>query len=175
MALIKDVLEIVYYISFIVLTALIVYYAYKTYRLQSEETCKLLCKIYILKETLGSFQSRYALEIFNHGNKVAEKVKIVLNGEDITVVDFVKPNESFMFPVGELVQMIESNRVWLDSGEELQQGAVLDVQLVSVDAVHTFQVNTDLLFTYRGTANGTLSEVADAVKEISFSINRLIR
>lgn len=52
---IKDSLEITYYIAFIVLTALIVYYAYKTYKFQSEKSCKLLCKMCILKETLEQF------------------------------------------------------------------------------------------------------------------------
>lgn len=118
MAVLKDSLEIIYYIAFIVLTALIVYYAYKTYKFQSEKSCELLCKVCILEETLGDFEFRYALEVYNHGNQVAERVKIVINGESITVADFIKPNESFVYPLGNIGQMIGCNRVWPDQGEK---------------------------------------------------------
>ena len=161
-----NVLEVVYYISFIILTALIVYYAYKTYQLQSKKSFQLLCKINVLKETFGSFHFRYALEVYNHGNEVAEKIKVIVNGQDITTIDFIKPNESFMFPLGDVTEVISGNCVYPDYERELVQGTPVDVQLICAGTPYNYQVNTDLLYAYHGVGNGTLSEVANAIESI---------
>lgn len=164
MTVLKDSLEITYYIAFIFLTALIVYYAYKTYKFQSEKSCKLLCKMSILKETLGGFEFRYALEVYNYGNLVAEKVKIIIKGKCITIADFIKPNESFVYPLGKIRQTMGGNHVLPDQGGALQQGESLIVQLEINEDTHNYEVNTDLLYAYRGVANGTLKDVSNAIR-----------
>ena len=61
MGILKDILEIVYYVAFIILTYLIVRYAKKTYILQSNKEFQLLCKVCVMEETLGTYQFRYAV------------------------------------------------------------------------------------------------------------------
>lgn len=94
---VKDILEIIYYVAFIVLTWLIVRYARKTYILQSNKQFQLLCKVCVMKETLGSFQFYYALEIYNYGNDVARQIGVVIEDKQVTSIDFIKPNESYFF------------------------------------------------------------------------------
>lgn len=171
--IVKDILEIIYYVAFIILTWLIVRYARKTYILQSSKEFHLLCKVCVMKETLGDFEFRYALEIYNYGNDVAKQIGVVVENEQVTTVDFIKPNESYIYPLGAVGQMIGCNRVWPDRGEELQRGTPIKVQLVINQKTYLFKMNTDLLYEYRGVATGTLRDISKAIGNANAKIKIL--
>ena len=176
----KDILEIVYYVAFIVLTWLIVRYARKTYILQSSKEFQLLCKVCVIKETLGDFEFHYALEIYNYGNDVAKQIGVVVENENVTTIDFIKPNESYIYPLGVVGQMMGCNRVWPNQGQELKRGTSIKVQLVINRKTYDFDVNTDLLFEYRGVATGTLRDISkeignasDKIKDLSEKLDKI--
>lgn len=170
---VKDILEIIYYIAFIILTWLIVRYARKTYILQSNKEFQLLCKVCIMKETLGSYQFQYALEIYNYGNDVAKHVGVVIKNEQVTSIDFIKPNESYIYPLGSVWQMISCNRVLLNQGEELTRGTPIKVQLAVNQKTYSFDMNTDLLYEYRGVAMGTLRDISKEIGNAGEEIKKL--
>ena len=173
MNIVKDILEIIYYVAFIILTWLIVWYAKKTYTLQSNKEFQLLCKVCIMKETLGAFEFRYALEIYNYGNDVARHIGVVIEDKQITSVDFIKPNESYIYPLGSVGQMMSCNRVWPDQGEELTRGTPIKVQLTVKQKTYTFDMNTDLLYEYRGVAMGTLRDISKEIGDVGDEIKKL--
>ena len=180
MSTVKDILEIIYYVAFIILTWLIVRYARKTYILQSNKEFQLLCKVCIMKETLGSYQFQYALEIYNYGNDVAKHGGVVIEGERVTSIDFIKPNESYIYPLGSVWQMINCNRVWLNQGEELTHGTPIKIQLTVNQKTYSFDMNTDLLYEYRGVTMGTLRDISkeiantgDAIKKLSDKLDNI--
>lgn len=172
MNIVKDCLEIVYYVAFIILTYLIVMYAKKTYRLQSERSFLLLCKINVQESTFGDYDYRYMLEIYNYGNDVARQISVIVSGKHISTVDFIKPNESYMFPLGTVGQMIGCNRVWPDNGDELNEGDTIHVQLIVEGKSYEFNVNTDLLFSCKGTYTGTLKEVSSQIDDVCKAIKQ---
>lgn len=172
---VKDILEIIYYIAFIILTFLIVVYAKKTYKLQSKENYRLLCKINVQETTLSDYDFRYLLEIYNHGNMVARQIEVAVFDNHITTIDFIKPGESYMFPLGTVGQMIEFNRVWPDSGDELKKGDPILVRLTVDSQDYEFSVNTDLLFSYRGTYTGTLKDVSNQLDSVTRAIENMRR
>ena len=173
MNMLKDILEIIYYVAFIILTWLIVWYAKKTYILQSNKGFQLLCKVCIMKETLGAFEFRYALEIYNYGNDVARHIGVMIEDKQITSVDFIKPNESYIYPLGSVGQMISCNRVWPDQGEELTRGTPIKVQLIVKQKTYAFDINTDLLYEYRGVAMGTLRDISKEIGNAGDEIKKL--
>lgn len=173
MDIVKDILEIIYYVAFIILTWLIVRYARKTYMLQSNKGFQLLCKVCVMKETLGAFEFRYALEIYNYGNDVARQIGVVIEDEQVTSIDFIKPNESYIYPLGSVGQMMSCNRVWPDRGEELTRGTPIKVQLTANQKTYIFNMNTDLLYEYRGVAMGTLSDISKEIGDAGDKIKKL--
>jgi hypothetical protein len=172
MGTLKDMLEIIYYIAFIVLTCLIVNYAKKTYEFQSDKTFQLFCKICILQETIGGYNFRYALEIYNYGNNIAKNIEVIVDNKKITIIDFIKANESCIYPLGDVGQMIGCNRIWPDAGGELEKGAALSVQLIVEGNKYNYKINTDLLHSYRGVGNGTLGDISDKLEDISAAVNK---
>ena len=173
MNIVKDVLEIIYYLAFIILTWLIVRYARKTYILQSNKTFQLLCKTCVMQETLGSYQFQYALEIYNYGNEVAKHIGVVIEDEQVTNIDFIKPNESYIYPLGTVVQMVNCNRVWLNQGQELARGTPIKVQLTVNQKTYSFDMNTDLLYEYRGVTMGTLRDISKEIVNAGNAIKKL--
>lgn len=171
--MVKDGLEIIYYVAFIILTWLIVRYARKTYILQSNKEFQLLCKVCVMEETLGASEFHYALEIYNYGNDVASQIDVVIEDEQVTSIDFIKPNESYIYPLGSVGQMLNCNRVWPNQGGELTRGTPIKVQLTANQKTYTFNMNTDLLYEYRGVAMGTLRDVTKAINDAGDKIKKL--
>ena len=116
------------------LTGLIVYYAKRTYALESSRNYDLLCDLVIHDSTSGGHVIGYALEIYNAGNKVARNVKLTIEGQEITTINFIKPNSSYVFPVGKLLQMLGENIAVGDNKVPIKQGCPISVAL-SVDGV----------------------------------------
>lgn len=173
LGILKDILEIVYYVAFIILTYLIVRYAKKTYILQSNKEFQLLCKVCVMEETLGTYQFRYALEIYNYGNDVAKNVGVIIEDKHVTNVDFIKPNESYIYPLGAVWQMLSCNRICSNQGEELTRGTPIHIQLTVNQKAYAFNINTDLLYDYRGVTMGTLRDISKEIGNTGDKIKKL--
>lgn len=168
---IKDILEIIYYIAFIVLTWLIVKYSIKTYKVQTSKTSNLLCKISLSPEKNDKDFSQYYLEIYNFGNEVAKEIEVMVENNLITTIGFVKPNESFYYPIGTVSQMISCNRVYLlDDEHEIEKDQCIEVDLKTKNQTNKFNLNTDILFASRRDWGSDYERIADAIEEVSRSI-----
>ena len=165
---IKDILEIIYYIAFIVLTWLIVKYSIKTYKLQTSKTSNLLCKISLSPGKNDKDFSQYYLEIYNFGNEVAKEIEVMVENTLITTIGFVKPNESFYYPIGTVRQMISCNRVYLlDDEHEIEKDQNITVKLKTKDHTSNYTLNTDILFTSRRDWGSDYERIADAIDDLS--------
>ena len=168
---IKDILEIIYYIAFIVLTWLIVKYSIKTYKLQSSKSSKLLCKISVFPEKNDKDIFQYYLEIYNFGNEVAKEIEVMVENILITKIGFIKPNESFYYPIGTIRQMSSCNRVYiLDDEHEIEKDQCIEVDLKTKKQTNKFNLNTDILFASRRDWGSDYERIADAIEEVSRSI-----
>lgn len=115
--------ELVYYGSFIILTALIVEYTVKNYLEQKRQPPKLIARVnyLFLKKTNG--QIPVALDIINVGDYAAEKVYIDFavkhkSPESLDCINFIAPKENFEFFLG----------MWTDSEVELFDGKRIKLQ-----------------------------------------------
>ena len=168
----KDILEIIYYIAFIGLTSLIVIYAIKTYKFQISKSSKLLCKISASPNSTQTYIFNFDLEIYNYGNDLAKNVKVFIDDKQITTINFIKPNESLLYPIGEVHQMINANRVWLNFCEkELKEEDVLFVKLETDGNIKPFEVNIDILFASRTAETTTLDDVVQSIDNLAKKIN----
>lgn len=150
MVFLKDLLEIIYYISFIVLTWLIVKYAIKTYNLQSSKESKLLCKIFVQKENVEKEVFPFYLEIYNFGNIVAKNIDVIVFDNKRITIDFIKPNESYYYSLGHVFQMVDCNRAYLfDDDIELGQNEIISASLKSQEKASSYNINTTILFVSR--------------------------
>ena len=169
---IKDFLEILYYIAFIILTGLIVLYSYKSYKLESEKTYDLLCRFVPVSEAIGDFTFPFAIEVYNAGNLVAKKVKMIIDGNEITTIDFVKPLDSIVFPIGEMGQMICGNRQLTIDKVVVEPDKKVHIKLV-VDSLAIEQdISTDILYATRFLNSGSLQGIEDKLGDIARHMTR---
>lgn len=132
MSYIKDLLEIAYYVAFIVLTYLIVKYAKKTFLLQSEKSHSILCKLCVIGDQ-AHYQTKYGVELYNYGNDIAKDVKIKVQDSLSFKCDYIKPSESVVYLLGVIMHMVSRNRVLFDNiTKEVQPGETIEA-VVSVD------------------------------------------
>ena len=141
--LIKDVLEIIYYISFIILTFLIVVYAIKTYKFQTKTESTLFCKLYVPSVELGYAEQLVCLEVYNCGNRTAKNATVIIGGKKVAIIDYIKPNESVALPIGNVLRMLGGNRVFI---QEQEITAEIVVVTISIDGEEIpFEVSTSTL------------------------------
>lgn len=138
------ILEGIYYVAFIIFTFLLVVYAKNTYLLQSKRDSQLFCKVCLLEETLEGHC--FAIEIYNHGNIVAKNIRIIIEGNDEIYVDFIKPAESYVYPIGQIVRTAGGNSVTLSSGFEIKPNEGLSLKLLRDEKSFDYRLNTDILF-----------------------------
>lgn len=164
MGIIKDILEAAYYVAFIILTCRIVMYAKETFIMQSEKCHKILCKIYINNENQSS-STEYGLELYNYGNDVAKDVKVIVKDTISFKCDFIKPNESILFPLGTVLRNVKGDNIVLfgDKGEKLNREFPFSVELETDGERETREVNTDILFSFMGRGYNAIANSIDRV------------
>ena len=93
--------ELIYYVFFVVLTALIVFIALKTYVFQRKKESKseIFCKCVESKFTT-SIDTNVFLEIYNYGNGISRNIKVKLQDRDFGTIPFLRPNESYLLCFG---------------------------------------------------------------------------
>ena len=163
---IKDTLEIIYYIAFIVLTFKIVQYARRTYELEASQKYELLCDFAIHDISSGQHYIGFALEIYNAGNKVAKNVDVVIDEKKITTINFIKPNASYVFPVGEMLQTMGGNISFGNNNVEIVQGKKIKVLLTVDGESIEYNLSSDLLFATRLAETGSIKDIERALKQI---------
>lgn len=164
--------ELVYYIAFIILTGLLVWYAAKTYFLQSKEQFQILCKMCVISDVPGGAAKGFGLEIYNHGNVVKEDIIINYRGKYYTTIDYIKPNESVVIPLGTIIQMPGGKNYLTCNMEKVMPSDISQISL-SVDGVTMqHEVNTDLLYSYHGGATA-LSDIAIALGKIDTKLGQI--
>ena len=171
----KYYLEIAYYIAFIILTGLITYYAARTYSLESSRKYELLCDLIIHDTTTAGFYVGYALEVYNAGNKVAKNVSVSVEGNSLTIIDFVKPNSSYVFPVGKLLQTLGGARASEDSMILVEQGKPFTVTLSVDNQDLIYHVNSDLLYATQIINTGSIGGIEDRLRGIEREMSALGR
>lgn len=169
MSTIKDFLEVIYYIAFIILTILIVKYAKKTYSLEAERRYELLCKVNIQKETLGGCMFDYGIEIYNSGNIAAKDIELLVEEKMITKIDFIQHGDSVLYPIGSIFQTMGGN---IAQGDfvTLEKGKPLKVTLAVRGEKIAYTLCTDLLFDMHGCLTGTLNDVKAELSNIRQAI-----
>jgi len=172
MTTVKNLLESVYYVAFIILTFLLVRYSIKTYLFQTKASSSLFCKLFILRDTLGKSEQTICLEIYNHGNIPATKVSAALGGKEIGVVDFIKPEDSAVLVVGEALRMMNGNRLFIQGEEIIDKMPVpLSVSLNGRKA-DEIQLQTSTLFLHNDTMYNEEERIAQGVEKINRTLEK---
>jgi len=166
----KDCLEIIYYIAFIGLTCMLVFYARKTYKYQIGKSSTLLCKIAVSENVSEKSEFVFGLEVFNDGNKTAKQIEVYVADEKITTIEYIKPNEVFMFPLGSVLRMVNCNRAFYKNEEEISQGTSIKVTLKCEGIIEDFNINTDVLFVAFATADSSLRQMACSLDRIADAV-----
>ena len=162
----KDWLEVIYYITFIVLTGLIVYYTSRTYALESRKNYELLCQLVINPNVALDYRFGYSLEVYNAGNIVAKKVAIQIDNKEITTLDFVKPGSSAYYPIGWMGAMEGGNTPIGNSVAIIEKDKPIKVTLSADGKTKVYDVSTDILFATRGNITGSMKGIEKKLDDI---------
>ena len=164
--------ELTYYITFIILTALLVWYAAKTYILQSKESFRILCKMCVISDIPGGKAKGFGVEIYNHGNVVKENLILNCQGKYYTTIDYIKPNESVVIPLGTIIELPGGKNILMCNLEKLTSSDISRISLCVDGVVKEYEVNTDLLYSYHGGATA-LNDIVKALGDIDTKIGKL--
>lgn len=169
--ILKDSLEILYYVAFIILTILMVVYARKTYLFQSKQDSRLFCKLYVPPADFGKVTQFVCLEIYNDGTAVAKSIQVGLYGRELALIDFIKPNESISLPIGELGMMVGCNRIWIQANE-ISEKEVLPITLTTNGESTTHMISTSALFVRSNALHNEQESIAESLKDINRTFAR---
>lgn len=142
---VKDILEIIYYIAFIVLTFLIVWYAKKTFDDQTKRVSTLFLKLFVPADQLGYTEQMVCLEVYNHGTRPAKNVSLSISSKGFAEIDYIEPNGTASLPIGEVHRMLGCNRVYIQ-GTEISKDAIVKIEVSESNTGKTYELNTSSLF-----------------------------
>ena len=169
---ILEAFELAYYITFIILTGLLVWYAAKTYLLQSKKSFQILCKLCVISDIPGGKAKGFGVEIYNHGNVLKENLIINYRGKYYTTIDYIKPNESVVIPLGTIIELPGGKNILMCNMEKLTASDITQISVSIDDVVKEYELNADLLYSYHGGATA-LNDIAKALGEIDTKIGKL--
>ena len=156
--------ELIYYIAFIILTAIIVVYAKKTYQLQSKQSSELLCKI--SESIAGTGSVQIILEIYNHGNIVIKGVGVTVGKRPYGSIPFLKPEESYSIPIGFVIQ-IGGKRILMSSQSGIElSGESLPVKLLVSGNEQSYDLSLSIIKKSASVHNPIATELGDLKKSI---------
>ncbi|MDP4132679.1 MAG: hypothetical protein Q8882_01540 [Bacillota bacterium] len=168
----KDIWECIYYVSFIVLTAILAFYTGKTYLFQSSKHSNLLCKLSINEATAFKANCTFSLEIYNFGNDIIKNVSIKIADKDFAFVDFLKPNESYYLPLGYIISLSEKNFVMLFDNN-LKENEQLKVSLEYSNESKIFLIDTKPLHNMTISSNKGSEKISDSLEKISKELSKI--
>lgn len=167
-----EAFELAYYITFIILTALLVWYAAKTYVLQSKKSFRILCKMCVISDIPGGKAKGFGVEIYNHGNVVKENLVLNYRGKYCTTIDYIKPNEAVVIPLGSIIELPGGKNILMCNAESLTPADISPISLCVDGVTKQYEVNSDLLYTYHGGATA-LNDIARALSDIDTKIGKI--
>lgn len=166
---ILQILEGINYVGIIILTALAVYFAYKTYMLQKDKSYNLLCRLNFLENGSVGSSFLYGLEIYNDGNKVAQNIEVVCGGTKVALIEYLKPQEVYTIPLGRWVQTISGDKYDVGNAKlvNVEEGKPLYVDL-NIGEEHTrYPVSTDAIFSYKFSSDGSLKDIEKSIDKLT--------
>ena len=166
--------ELIYYIAFIILTAILAYYAFKSYKLGANRRYELLCKLTVPDLHIESYRFYYYLEIYNAGNMVAKNIDVFVSGKKLTEIDFVKPNSAELFPLGVMACLMNGNRSMSNGSFKIENGETIDIRLCKDGKTLKYSLNTDILFETKPSENH-LRDIDNSLKNIANEIGKTRR
>lgn len=169
-----QVFELIYYISFIVLTAVLAYYAFKSYKLGANRRYELLSKLTIPDMRIEKSEFYYYLEIYNAGNIVAKNIEVYIQEKRITRIDFVKPNSTELYPLGVIGCMLNGNRSMPGGYASVNKGETLNIHLLVDSKSLEFSLNTDILFETRP-SESYLQNIDHSLETIARKVDKIGR
>lgn len=164
--------ELTYYITFIILTGLLVWYAAKTYFLQSKKSFQILCKLCVISDIPGGKAKGFGVEIYNHGNVVKENLILGYQDKYYTTIDYIKPNESVVIPLGTIIELPGGKNILMCNLEQVTPSEISQISLSIDGTTKQDVVNTDLLYSYHGGATA-LNDIANVWKDIDAKIGKI--
>lgn len=159
-------LEQIYFIAFILLTALIVIYARKTYKDQIKQVSNLFLKLSIPVNHLDHYDQLICLEIYNHGTRPAQNVKIFIGENELAVIDFIAPNGTASIPVGHIMRTIGCNHVYIQKSE-ISANESIQLSVSESGANKNYDVNTSALFIHSEVIHEDEHEIVNALKRLA--------
>lgn len=164
-----QVFELLYYITFIILTFGLFFVAIKTYFFQSKKFSELYCKC-VESDMVGHASNVY-LEIFNYGNILAKNISIQILGHNYGQIEFLKPNESYKICFGFFVHTMGGkifNSNFMKKDENILK-ATLDINGV----IKEYELDMTTLKNSRGDFTGSEStKIAENIKELTREIRQ---
>ena len=156
--------ELIYYVAFILLTAIIAVIALITYISQAWKKPELLCKC--IEANPDDSKINLFLEIFNYSNRISRNIRVQIQGTDYGIIPFLKPDESTFFFLGYRNYHDPNDRTPIGIGLDLSNN-VLEVTLniENSDSVQTYKINLRILAT-----SATYSKKATTVGDVINSI-----
>lgn len=145
MGLVKDILEIIYYIAFVILTILIVWFAKKTFDDQTKQVSTLYLKLFVPADQLGYTEQMVCLEVYNHGTRPAKNVSLSIASKGLAVIDFIEPNGTVSLPIGEVLRTQGGNCVSIQ-GTEISEDVIVKIEVSESNTGKTYELNTSSLF-----------------------------
>lgn len=119
MNLILQITQLIYNISFIVFTLILVIYAVKTYNNEKKQPYKLLARINYTFKSENDNMNSVLLDILNCGDYPAKMIKIqlIINRDthrELDCINYIAPHEKFEYYIGKRID----NKLILFSGQE---------------------------------------------------------
>ncbi|MCQ2472008.1 MAG: hypothetical protein MJ147_08230 [Clostridia bacterium] len=168
-------LEGINIIVIILLTVLAVIYAKKTYKFESKSTSTLLCRLTVVPSKSGFRTHGYALEIYNNGNTVAQNLDITINDNYTIHIDYIKPEESFIYTMGEIQQMADGKTYCIDYMKVpiyIDKGKKNIVSIKANNSEKTYELDNDAVLSFI-VSNNEINEIEKSIGKIERSINNL--
>ena len=164
-------MELAYYISFIVLTILLVWYTARTYRLAAKRETNLYVRLVVPEEECCKYEQLIFLRIYNCGNSIAEKVSVSYKENQLCCLDYIKPNEEYSIVFGVVMRMIGCNRPVLQS-YEIKQNDEVSVS-ISCKGSQSKEVvlDTSSLFVHSDVVGSDLHDLSESLKKIETHLN----
>lgn len=139
MTFFKDIMEIIYYFAFILLTLGIAFFTAKTYFFQAEKISKLFCKSVDKEANKGN--SNLYIEVYNYGNDISKDIAVKIQGVDFGVIPFLKPSEAYHIPIAYFIHASDSKITFSDRIKLGNDADIVKVELTVNGKTEIFNVN----------------------------------
>lgn len=162
----KNIMELAYYIAFILITVGLAYYAAKTYHFQADKYSEIFFKIHIPESEMTKRQFMVMLEVYNHANIAVKNIEIQIEGEEIETIDFLKPGETYYFPIGFAFTSMAGIQAHIMS-KEFNKPTPLNVLCMLHNKKFESVVNMDIIFNKCVIGKEPLDDISRSLEKVA--------